>query len=176
MSRRRASFFLIKLILIHYFINPLFTVQLLVRNKKKKKNKTLNKPNNLLVSQRMIDAISCYYCSSKIHGSDCNDPFLADKQQYLTTFNSSYRACAVIIIITIDFMHFFFFLQKIILATIYGGVTIRGPRKKCNSMDDDTGSLWCCYTNACNNGQQIRFQLEAIVYFQIVLFLLYKSR
>jgi len=56
-------------------------------------------------------------------------------------------------------------------------VTIRGPRMKCNSMDDDTGSLWCCYTNACNNDRQIRYHLEAIVFFQIVLFfLLYKSR
>jgi len=88
------------------FINPLTSLFNCYFDTKKK-NKNLNKLNNLLVSQRMINAISCYYCSSKIHGNDCNDPFPTNKQLYLTTFNSSYRACAVINIIEIDFIVLF---------------------------------------------------------------------
>jgi len=51
--------------------------------------------NEILVSQRMINAISCYYCSTILHGNHCNDPFLTNNSNYLTTFNFSYKACAV---------------------------------------------------------------------------------
>jgi hypothetical protein len=49
----------------------------------------------LLVYQRMVNAITCYYCSTAIHGNHCNNPFLLNNKTFTVKFNSSYKACAV---------------------------------------------------------------------------------
>ncbi len=70
----------------------------------------------------MINAISCYYCSTTLHGNHCNDPFLTNNSNYMTTFNSSYKACAVkksYIFFFFDYFCILFFLHRKLFYQIF---------------------------------------------------------
>lgn len=58
---------------------------------------------------------------------------------------------------------------------MYGNVVLRGPRMSCNSIEDVTGSLWCCYTNNCNNSQRITYKSKRLVFLILLIFILFKT-